>query len=1307
MAEAKRIQLTAVGPVQSKNKEKKEIPTLRFNLTLTKSTSKTCPEFSYTELTRNILNEAKENEEANPFLDPDDPLAVDDRDKMLALAKSFEEKYGSKPSKRRREERLEDLIDMGEGYDENDPFIDNTEAYDEIVPSCLTTKLGGFYINQGALDFRTLEEDESEADLKAVTKKKRKKIKRITSDEEGEGGIVKRGPKKRKSKDGEIKEKKKRKKSAGEMKGEELLKKIKRERGRPKKQKVAPSVADLLKQHEISPTSQGNTGGDTGSFSTGVHNGVTDPEEAQKIDSTIESVISQSLTLAQSEEEEGSQGDGQWSVPAVPGELAPRLPTGLSDDLENKIELIKKAAKQSTEGKCKFFSAAVNRLLLDIEQDTREISCSQRSGIYSHMATFLPCNKETLLKRVKKLKLNAQDDQLKDPINKLKEAIDGAMPALMDSYQAECAAAHQARLMEAKDKLESSKDEKPTENGAVVPSATGASTESDEDAEASQQGDKKRIMAPRKKFEWTESIRELLCRVVRLKLQGYESTRAKGQTAEEYLKGFLEAEIKTLWPKGWMQTRMLFKESKSAHSYLTGPQQKPKKTMIVTTSPKPQIVTSVAVVTTSTSVSSTVTAGTTVSQENKQIDMNTVPSSLGLGEQKRTDHAYSQRPKTQITTKPLTSTQVSELLRSSPASEVLKTLSLSTGSPAVSNTPVTAVVTSSLPGTVTNSSSDFMSSFQNFVNSQQSPQLSSQVQHPLTKSLFTLSQDLKNKMQTTVTVSKTKSKSPITVTWKGSSGAMKGQGHHLIKTTSSPGVYNTSVVDTTKTSPKTSPVAPLKGQNASIVTSSGQQVYIQRSQQPVQTNSVSSSSMQSAQGKTSHTANVASSLHKDQGQKAGGLAGPQGATVSPTHQGTKPKPSVPAAAAGNTVRLQQGQQSSIMSTAANLLDQKGNSVLGRTPSSSGRQGQTGGLQQDANHTDKVVKTLFSGDLITSHSGQEQGNSHRGGGDAVQQKTVSPQQQQKQQLQQQIQARLLQQQHLTEYQQADLVQQHLKAAIQQKQKHQQQKVLQQQQQKPSQQKSSTASQQEAKRKSSNEALLQHMKQQQMQRTLSAQQQQQQKSQSRSLLTGGTSAWTSDSAQQIYSSALTSPEVAPSQGLNYKSKTAAAAATQKPDSAFCVPYMRSLSSGGVPGVSPTLSLAGVTSALPGVPPSLTLAGAGGFDIVEYLKGSPVTPTSLSRSAADLSPAHGGQFGNTSPVVVQQTTPPRAGHSPSHSTPSPLHQQTSPLHGHAAQYGLGTPHMYPSIHTTSPLHHLPPNTLPYGTHVTADPAQGKHKY
>lgn len=70
-------------------------------------------------------------------------------------------------------------MDLGAGYDENDSFIDNTDAvrevplfaekissrifnvilifcqqYDEIVPEEMTTAHGGFYINCGALEFR-------------------------------------------------------------------------------------------------------------------------------------------------------------------------------------------------------------------------------------------------------------------------------------------------------------------------------------------------------------------------------------------------------------------------------------------------------------------------------------------------------------------------------------------------------------------------------------------------------------------------------------------------------------------------------------------------------------------------------------------------------------------------------------------------------------------------------------------------------------------------------------------------------------------------------------------------------------------------------------------------------------------------------------------------------------------------------------------------------------------------------------------------------------------------------------------------
>ncbi|ESN93593.1 hypothetical protein HELRODRAFT_88379 [Helobdella robusta] len=79
----------------------------------------------------------------------------------------------------------------------------------------------------------------------------------------------------------------------------------------------------------------------------------------------------------------------------------------------------------------------------------------------------------------------------------------------------------------------------------------------------------KRIMAPRKKFPWTSEIRELLCDVVQLRLVHYNMSRIKSQTADEHIRQFLDAEVKNLWPPGWMQTRILYKESKVVHQRLT------------------------------------------------------------------------------------------------------------------------------------------------------------------------------------------------------------------------------------------------------------------------------------------------------------------------------------------------------------------------------------------------------------------------------------------------------------------------------------------------------------------------------------------------------------------------------------------------------------------------------------------------------------------------------------------------------------------------------------------------------------------
>lgn len=51
------------------------------------------------------------------------------------------------------------------------------------------------------------------------------------------------------------------------------------------------------------------------------------------------------------------------------------------------------------------------------------------------------------------------------------------------------------------------------------------------------------------------SLREVLCEVVRLKMSRYELDAATDQSLEDYLKCFLEASVKTLWPRGWMQSR--------------------------------------------------------------------------------------------------------------------------------------------------------------------------------------------------------------------------------------------------------------------------------------------------------------------------------------------------------------------------------------------------------------------------------------------------------------------------------------------------------------------------------------------------------------------------------------------------------------------------------------------------------------------------------------------------------------------------------------------------------------------------------
>ncbi|XP_067120640.1 ubinuclein-1 isoform X2 [Centruroides vittatus] len=535
MAEPRRIPFDTVKSLAKEKKAKDQPPTQRFSLTLDESNDKTCPEYSYSDLMKTARDDKKEPvQDDTPFGDDDD----DNDDKLRELARKFEEKYGPKIGKKKKKKfgKWEDYIDRGMGYDENDSFIDNDEAYDELVPSTLTTQYGGFYINSGGLEFRAVSDSDSEefTDEQKPRKKKRRLIDKDTR-------------RRRRLKEGEHVPKKRGRRPLDKSFSALQLSRKKRQ----------PTVAALLQQHksqlQVEPIVNEN------SFQS--ENGEECAEDNVKGDISLNEIVD---SVVKSNEERVNNGNAALTAGssdsdehirlAIEQINAPKLPDNLSSDLEAMITKLKQIAFVSDEGKCKFFSRDVNNMLLSVELKSRELPCSQRSMIYSHLASHLPCTKETLLKRAKKLRMDQEMEKLREPLNRLKEAIGKILPGILDKYIADC------KLVETK--LENEKEKKGEENN-----------ENDKEKSAK---------FPQKEFQWNDEIRKLLCDLVRTKVRWYETSKVRNQSAEEYIWQFLESEVKELWPAGWMKTKHLYKESKEAHGYLTN---KPKKPMLVQRKP--------------------------------------------------------------------------------------------------------------------------------------------------------------------------------------------------------------------------------------------------------------------------------------------------------------------------------------------------------------------------------------------------------------------------------------------------------------------------------------------------------------------------------------------------------------------------------------------------------------------------------------------------------------------------------------------------------------------------------------------------
>ncbi|XP_077896745.1 ubinuclein-2 isoform X6 [Ictidomys tridecemlineatus] len=563
--------------------------TVRLELVLKDPTDESCVEFSYPEL---LLC----GEQRKKIVYSEDPFNDEHREKQEVemLAKKFEMKYGGKPRKHRKD-RLQDLIDIGFGYDETDPFIDNSEAYDELVPASLTTKYGGFYINTGTLQFRQASDTEEE-DITDNQKHKPPKVPKIKEDDiemkkrkRKEEGEKEKKPRKKVPKQLGVvalnshKSEKKKKRYKDSLSLAAMIRKFQKEKDALKtesnpKVPLTLSTSSLTKPlcaatalgNDVPELNLNSTDPELPIFvSTNEHELFQEAENALEIldDFDFDRLLdaaSDGSPLSESGGENGNTTQPTFTSQVMP-KVVPTLPEGLPVLLEKRIEDLRVAAKLfDEEGRKKFFTQDMNNILLDIELQLQELGPVIRSGVYSHLEAFVPCNKETLVKRLKKLHLNVQDDRLREPLQKLKLAVSNVMPEQLFKYQEDCQARSQAKCA----KLQT--DEEREKNGS----------EEDDDEKPG-----KRVIGPRKKFHWDDTIRTLLCNLVEIKLGCYELEPNKSQSAEDYLKSFMETEVKPLWPKGWMQARMLFKESRSVHNHLTSAPAKKK----VIPAPKPKV----------------------------------------------------------------------------------------------------------------------------------------------------------------------------------------------------------------------------------------------------------------------------------------------------------------------------------------------------------------------------------------------------------------------------------------------------------------------------------------------------------------------------------------------------------------------------------------------------------------------------------------------------------------------------------------------------------------------------------------------